>query len=267
MQKYLPFLMIVGVAMVFMSNRFGRAAVAQVPASGAPGEPPQTCATIGCHFQGPFEPVVNVSLLDTDGNPVSEYFGGQDYLVSMKISTAGNPAGYGFQMVSLIDSDETGINTFKNLPAFVHETELLDRQYVEQNDIIPVLDEIVLEWTAPASNSGSITFYGGVNAVDGTMSPANDGATMFTQTFQEDPLSSTDGPIELDLNLFPNPASEIIVIGNVDVQQTKIYDLKGSEMISSFDKEINISQLNNGLYIARITNSVGKIMTKKFMKQ
>lgn len=267
MKKYLPFFMIVCVAMVFMSNRFGRTTLTGVPATGAPGESGQTCGSVGCHFQGPFTPTAEISLLDTDGNPVDMYFGGQDYLVSMRLNTPGNPMGYGFQMVSLVDKDSSGINTFKNLPDFAHEALFIERQYIEQNDIIPVIDEIVLEWTAPSPNSGSISFYGIVNAVNGNMSNSGDGVAQVVQTIQEDPLSSTQSPLGLELNLFPNPASEIIVIGNVDVQQTMIYDMKGSEMISSFEKEINISQLNNGLYIARITDSYGKVMTKKFMKQ
>lgn len=266
MKKYLPLFMIIGLGLIFTSNRFGRAAVSGQPATGAPGETGQTCASVGCHFQGTFEPEVSITLLDEDGNSTDMYLSGKDYTVVLNMSAAG-AAGYGFQMVSLKDSDNTGVDGFKDLPDFVQEAPVLERQYVEQNDII-TQEEVVLGWTAPASNSGSVTFYAAVNAVDESMSPAGDGAIAITQTFQEDPASSTFDISNLQIELYPNPAIDRLVIGNLDgIQKATILDMSGKELLSSYDSEINIQSLNSGLYIVRVTNSEGQVETKKFVKK
>lgn len=68
-----------------------------------------------------------------------------------------------------------------------------------------------------------------------------------------------------DCSVYPNPADDYIIVGaNNDspVQRIDIYDVTGKLMISSVEKEINVSGLESGMYIVNILTDKGCV-TKK----
>lgn len=73
------------------------------------------------------------------------------------------------------------------------------------------------------------------------------------------------------ITVFPNPASEIIWIGNstaVDVEKYSVYDMSGRLVLQSnfynSEKKIDVSDLNQGVYLLEL-NAEGKKLTKKIM--
>ncbi|HET6990376.1 MAG TPA: T9SS type A sorting domain-containing protein, partial [Bacteroidia bacterium] len=86
-------------------------------------------------------------------------------------------------------------------------------------------------------------------------------------------LGISNGVVNSDVEIFPNPFSSFITVisGN---SQTKtelgIYNVIGEEVYSSAvsnqKTEIDLRNLQNGIYFIRITDSDGTI-TKKFVKQ
>jgi hypothetical protein len=73
------------------------------------------------------------------------------------------------------------------------------------------------------------------------------------------------------LSLFPNPASKSITLNIENYNgpvQIKVYDLQGKMLIASnlsvtnSNVNLNISSLNSGLYLVRVTNKDGERVVK-----
>ena len=65
--------------------------------------------------------------------------------------------------------------------------------------------------------------------------------------------------LEDDLIIYPNPANSNVYIGSTDVKQIEIYNMTGALVASEFNtNRMEVSNLPNGLYVFRLTNSNGK---------
>ena len=243
---------------LFTSNRIGRGFASGQPVTTAPGEPGQYCGSFGCHFSGVFEPELQLSLLTEDGMIADEYTPGENYNVQLVIDHTGNPAGFGFQMVALRDEDESAINNFMNLPQGVRQVNIANRQYIEQNTILP-FDTITIDWTAPEQGAGAITIYASGNAVNGNGNSSGDGADTTRLTINEKLTSSlVSFNLEDQINIFPNPASDLIRLsGKLDYNNIELWNLEGQLLKRSKDKEVSIQDLNSGIYILRANYAEG----------
>ncbi len=70
------------------------------------------------------------------------------------------------------------------------------------------------------------------------------------------------------VSVYPNPANNrlMLISGSAKIILTSIFDLQGKEMIKTKEKEIDISNLQEGFYFARVKTSEG-IFTKKIIIQ
>ena len=90
-------------------------------------------------------------------------------------------------------------------------------------------------------------------------------------------LSTNQFSNNLSVNLYPNPASKELNVSlrnlnsfeNVKVEMFNVLGKKMlSKEISSTNTSINISELNNGIYMLRIINNNGELLlNKKVLKQ
>lgn len=70
-----------------------------------------------------------------------------------------------------------------------------------------------------------------------------------------------------DVEIYPNPAKDIINISGSDIMKVEIYNSVGQLIISTEHKnEIDVSMLNCGLYLVRITDEKGNHHIKKMVK-
>jgi len=267
MRKTLFFTATIIGCIILLSNNAGRGRVSGNPATTSPGESGQFCGTIGCHFGQNFNPDLVISLLDNQGNKVTEYVPGDVYTVTMEINHTGFPGGYGFQIVSLKDSDNTGINKWVDIPAGIHDVSLLGRQYLEQNSRLP-FDSIPLSWEAPQEGTGSVTFYGVGNAVNGNGNSSGDGADTSFLRIIEAEISSISSLEDqgTSISLFPNPCqSNLFVDSKMNFDQINIFDQQGKRVLTSLDTEINVSELTPGMHFVEL-NLDNKKWIKKIMK-
>lgn len=70
----------------------------------------------------------------------------------------------------------------------------------------------------------------------------------------------------IETNIYPNPAKDILIVDNVNNADIYIYNTLG-QMVKKItnvvgSKEINVSDLNNGMYIVRIQKGES-VQTKK----
>ncbi|MFK7982886.1 MAG: hypothetical protein AB8G86_23095, partial [Saprospiraceae bacterium] len=102
-------------AIISLSNAGGRAGAANQGNTGAPGDQmsgnnPRTCQS--CHATGDIQVLLSLEVLDAENNPITTYTPNEVYTAKVRIDSAAGPAalGYGFQMVSLFDADDTDVD-------------------------------------------------------------------------------------------------------------------------------------------------------------
>ncbi len=263
-------------AYVFMGHSAGRADSQNWGNTGAPGDQnlangePRTC--ISCHGGTSFTVDLDISLEDQGGNViVDQYIPGETYNMSVTINSTGanTPSRYGFQILALTDDNEQEASTWAN-PSANSKIALAantGRTYVEHNN--PSTDNtFTMEWTAPESGNGSITFYSCGNGVNGNGSTSGDGAACTTVTFQEAETNAARSlalaPFSVDIS--PNPARDLLNINidspiqeeftmnilnvNGQLMQSQIWALNNSDNRN----EIQINNLPAGMYFLQMIN-------------
>ncbi len=267
MKKTFIYIALISVAFIFMSNRRGRTSQTGQPSTTAPGESGQYCGSIGCHSTTTYETDIRLALTDADGNVVDQYNPDEDYTVNIEIGHVGTPAGYGFQIVSLRDSDESGINNFFDLPALTQEATALNRQYIEQSDRLPN-DNISLNWTAPTNGTGDVTFYVAGNAVNGNGSSGGDSGDTTRLTIKEEIMSSINGiNNDYDIVVYPNPAQDqISIMSDIPIDKAYVIDASGKLIKEIRNNTAIISDINNGLYYVKTINDKGQTSVMNFVK-
>ena len=131
-----------------------------------------------------------------------------------------------------------------------------DTQYVQQT----------LTWTAPAAG---IYYFGfNNNSAQGTTQ-----TYLFLDTLNITSVLSTNSFVASKLNVYPNPASNIINISsdvNMTINSIEISDLNGrvikSQKINATEGQVLISDLTVGVYMMKITTDQG-VAVKKIVKQ
>lgn len=248
---------------LFQSNSSGPANNGN-RATGAPGDGGTTCVT--CHSGGSFG-TVNIGLtINTDsGNAVTEYMPGATYSLAVDVSaTSGTPSGYGFQMIALQDAGNTPTNSFQNAGSGVQLSTTASRQYAEHTSASGT-GSFTVDWVAPASGAGDVTFYIGANAVNGNGINGGDNATLFDLTIAEmggdttdttgngDPNGLFDATAAPRLSVFPNPAVDVLQVNGLqeDDLTGSVYSLNGQlvKQTEMSNGTIDVADLESGVYV------------------
>ena len=220
--KLFVFSVIVGAFLILQAHADGRAGRDR-DNTGAPGGQSGgggrqiTCNN--CHENGALEVALNMSLLDENENPVETYVPNEVYTAKVTIDqVSGDEAtGFGFQMVSLIDSDDSDVNGWDEVN---HSSNVqlvtansTGRVYAEHHSRSSS-NEFTATWTAPETASGDVSFYvAGIGANSDGGSSGDHAPTPIKVTFSESTSASisTIG-VELDIKVYPNPSSDILHI-------------------------------------------------------
>lgn len=256
-------------SIIILANRSGRGAVSGNGATTAPGESGTYCGSFGCHFSGEFDPEASIRLLGTDSMPVNAYIPGEKYIIEVDAEFTGNPAGFGFQMVALRSSDNTGITGYDNLPNRVRSVNIGNRLYLEQSNTLEP-NPIYLNWEAPEEGTGAIDLYASVNVVNGNGSTSGDGADTTRLQIIEEQVSNTFDLASRDARIFPNPASSIVnVQSDRDIREIMLMDFSGRKLISQSNasNSIDVSGLEAGVYILVLSYSDGSQESSKLSVQ
>ena len=59
----------------------------------------------------------------------------------------------------------------------------------------------------------------------------------------------------LNFSLYPNPANSIVNINlEAELKSVEIYSLQGQKVISTTEKQVNVSSLSKGIYLIEVTD-------------
>ena len=143
--------------------------------------------------------------------------------------------------------------------------------------MVPNASGTTIAFTAGTPVSGSLTAsLAGTNIEDITdcevmMFIQNPVTKEIMQSFRAaDLLSTTTNTLAETIRLYPNPSSDIVRISSLEKVDVVVADLLGKTVISLKDitnqNDINVSGLENGVYLFSIKNATGS-QTLKFVKK
>jgi len=69
------------------------------------------------------------------------------------------------------------------------------------------------------------------------------------------------------LNVYPNPANDVLYVGLEDVVAVNIYNVAGSLVKAANEAVVNIADLNAGIYVVKATDAAGNTSIAKFVKK
>ena len=69
------------------------------------------------------------------------------------------------------------------------------------------------------------------------------------------------------LNVYPNPANDVLYVGLEDVVAVNIYNVAGSLVKAANEAVVNIADLNAGIYVVKATDAAGNTSLAKFVKK
>lgn len=95
----------------------------------------------------------------------------------------------------------------------------------------------------------------------------------YISTAEEQIVTSNQNEENNGLKIYPNPALEYVVISNqnIDLKEIKIYSSNGilvkKQILSSSESNLDISNLDSGIYLFQLVDAKGKIFTKRIIKK
>lgn len=70
------------------------------------------------------------------------------------------------------------------------------------------------------------------------------------------------------IKLYPNPTSSVLNIEmSTILKQATIYSVLGTQVLKTTSKNLNTANLESGMYLITIEDEMGRISTKRFIKQ
>jgi len=262
---------------------------------------PAGCSNGGCHGNINAGITVVLELDSAGGIPVTKYKGGQTYTfkITGTNTTANSLPKFGFQVAAILDSvaQVTPVNAgaFQQtgLPTGVHFSAPIATYYVtnivEQGTPLSpksgtggtgTVYQESFTWTAPATGTGTVSFWGVLNAVnfDGSASSADHWntarlvVTEDTTTVHVSAINELNG--NLEANVYPNPVTDEVQLeltnATLGLYNLNIFDTQGRvvlgqtvEVNGGFSKTtLNTSNWASGIYLVKLSNDAGQKVMK-----
>ena len=253
MKKYLLIIPItIALAIFFYPTTSNSNATGSV--GGKTGSPTDGASCTGCHSGG-----VETGATITSDIPSSGYIPGGVYTITANINQSGINK-FGFE----ITAEEANFGSAKKGTFFITnntETKLTNNNKAVTHKLGGTqgsgMKSWSMDWEAPNSGTGSVTFYGAF--MEGNMDGSNLGDTYHsaTLTINEGVINSTNNMYSENPIIFNSITKKIELLDNSAIS---VYNLNGKLVLSSNKKYTNLSHLSNGTYIIKSENKNQKII-------
>lgn len=224
------------VYLTMTSYRDGPAFNSEGNKTGSPGSN-GTCNN--CHSGGATLPTGAIEVRIKSGGitspPVNYYQPGETYLITLRGS---HPTlnHFGFQMVAQKDADNSNVGTFSSFPGTVRGVPSTNPTIVEHNQAIPenATGEYVVQfdWKAPAGNTGNVTLYAIINAVNNDNSFGGDIPSVTISAPLADKTSVGKVTREVVIKAYPNPVQDKLTI-DMNLADAGMYTYQVVSMLGS----------------------------------
>ncbi len=246
--------------------------------TGSPGDGGNTCAISGCHTGIAVGTKTNVF---TSNIPAEGYTPGTKYTITATARSSSNRNTFGFQLSPQTTAGAL-VGTMTNTSSATKLTG--GGKYLTHTTSgltgTGGVKSWSFDWTAPASGTGDVTFYGAFNHANGNGGTTGDSIFKTTFVVKEKVAGvgiNKDELSQLGFTVYPNPASNAIYVKNdnsIAFNQLEIYDLTGKLIYTLNENEIinldlqvkiNLNNLEKGMYLMKISNNNEVLGTTKFL--
>ena len=235
--------------------------------TGAPGE--GLCSD--CHGGGSFTPTATLVVRNSSNVIVTSYVPGQTY--NLTFSVTASSTRFGMQATSL-NASNTSVGTFSSPSSNAQISTSGGKTYFEHN-ATSATGTFTGQWTAPATGTGTVTFYFIGLAVNGTGNTNGDNATSGrTLQLTETPLSTLDFDFTKSIQIQQNPVKDILAIQTNKLYKNlniEIFDISGKRVFQnaySDTKNISINfEGEAGVYFLKVNNEDNNTAKIKFIKE
>lgn len=189
------------------------------------------------------------------GLPATGYTPGASYSLTINVNETGKVR-YGFEMIalttanaqagtfSLISTTNTALQTSGGKTYVSHRNASSTKTWN-------------INWQAPATNVGAVSFYLVGNAANGNGGDSGD--NIYSTSVVLNPATTTGIKEEniTSLKLFPNPAAEKLQLTSTEkIKRLKVFDLTGREVFSNEltenNSQLDVSKYPNGSYFLQV---------------
>lgn len=270
MKKHFYFLpIIIFSSILFLGNLDG-----SLPQNtGAPGD--LTCGRAPCHNvpNNVGDATISVEFSGNSG----QYFADSTYQLMVKIENPQSSRN-GFQILALDQSDQN-VGTWQLLDAnkmkIIPGIGFPNRKYVTHRAAGNEQTEWTVAWKAPSMDVGTVTFYASVNSTnDNGLNTGDEVYTTSLSVEYEEP-SSIGGDVSSIIKVFPTVSGGKFWMDfptTFGVANISLHDLQGSvqrqlEIRSGGLQELEVHDLNAGVYFLKIISENGQFAVKKIIVQ
>ncbi len=256
---------------------------------------PTGCKGSGCHASSTTANIGVTLELDSAGVATTRYVAGMNYTVKITGTNNGSTSlpKFGFQIGCITGSTaqatptNAGTWATTGLPASTRYTGASANNFVvnvvEQSAAIAATSGSggsgttytqSFTWTAPVAGTGTISFWGVLNAVNGNGN--QDSGDLWNTTslvISEKTASGINEVNALNLNIYPNPTHQTLMVNcATPVQTMEVFDMMGRHVNVAYTANenhyaLNVSELNAGIYFVKALDSKGAIALEKFIKE
>jgi hypothetical protein len=255
----------------------------------------------GCHSNSATPGIVVMLQLDSAGIPVTTYKAGLTYTVTIKgvNTTSSILPKYGFQVAAFkgASAQVTPVNegTFQQtgLPANVHYQAPVNLTYTVANIVeqgLPLSPDSgtggtgtiykqSFTWTAPATGTGTVSFWAALNAVNNN--GTNDNGDLWniqTLVVAEDTAATVNAIEQISANpevtVYPNPVADVVHLevnnANPGPYNLEVFDSEGRKLtgqmidVTGIFSATTLSTINwsSGIYFVKLSRDGTKKVVK-----
>lgn len=248
---------------------------APVSSSGAPGE--LTCAQSGCHDDNQINTgTAQSSITFSDIN--GQYVPGQIYQVKVRIDDIGINR-FGFQLVAIKNADQKQAGAFivtdslrthimKNTIAF-QDREYVTYTYLGSSALASGYNEWTINWQAPASDVGPVTFYVATLSGNDDATDKNDFSYTINKSITAKTSGINDNYFSQQVFIYPSVISDgilnIDLKGNQSLRNIKLIDVQGKQVYSETYTSSRIylpNEIAAGVYTCIVSGDNGAYSQK-----
>lgn len=225
----------------------------------------KTCGS--CHFGGSFAPTMKISLKNTSGDVVTAYKAGETYKLVFELTATGSPSAYGMQAVAIVDKNNSSAGVLKaDITASTQISSSNNINYFEHSSPNSS-NTFEASWTAPVEGTGTVKFSGMGLAINSNGGTSGDSPTSVADlSIQEEVATNVIAANTSTVNVYPNPASEVLNVTLYEASNISVVDQLGNvKLVLQADQgteSINIESLTTGVYTVIISNDTEVVKEK-----
>ncbi len=193
----------------------------------------------------------------------TDYVPGTTYSLTLSI-TGESSTKLGFQTVALNSANANG-GSFNNLSSNVGTFTASGATFIEHTSP-SATGTWTFDWTAPTAGTGDVSIYTAINATNNNGNTSGD--RVYNQLFSvsEAGAASVANTNEKAIRLFPNPATDWVLLENVKPNSwVSVYNLQGQQVFenrTNADQKIELSSWPKGTYFMVVEQEVYKFVKR-----